>query len=302
MIPASVLPGTVEQRTDWCFAIPDIMQPECARNRPPDTPCSKKLRKKGFRTPETIDRLGFGSMTERIYSKDAYAAGMTAQVVATDTDDGRVLLDRTVFYAGGGGQPVDRGSLRVGDDRLEVVKVTQDSDGVWHWLSGGLPKVGMQVEGKIDWERRYLLMRTHTAMHALCGVVWERFRSPVTGGNMAPGYGRLDFELPDWDPENRTPLENALNAAIARRLPIEVSFMPREEADKDRSLIRTKVNLIPPSVRTIRVIDIVSLDRQADGGTHVDSTAEVGPVRITKVQSKGRGFRRIRVALEETLT
>ena len=238
-------------------------------------------------------------MTERIYSTDAYAARMTAEVVATDTDDGRVLLDRTVFYPGGGGQPIDRGVLWVGDDPLDVVRVTQDNDGVWHWLDGTLPAPGTRVGGRIDWERRYLLMRTHTSMHALCGVVWEWFRSPVTGGNMEPGRGRLDFELPDWDPENRTPLEEALNAAIARRLPIEVSFRPREEADQDPSLIRTKVNLIPPSVRTIRVIDIVGLDRQADGGTHVNSTAEVGRVKITKIQSKGRGFRRIRVALEK---
>lgn len=241
-------------------------------------------------------------MTERIYSKDAYTKNMVAEVVATDADDRRVMLDRTVFYPGGGGQPVDRGSLRVGEDELEVVRVTQDATGVWHWLAGGLPKVGARVEGSIDWDRRYLLMRTHTSLHALCGVVWDWFRSPVTGGAMEPGYGRLDFELPDWDPENRGPLEEALNVAIARRLPIEVSFMPREEADQDPSLIRTKVNLIPKSVRTIRVIDIVGLDRQADGGTHVSSTSEVGRVKITKIQSKGRGFRRIRLALEDTLT
>ena len=239
-------------------------------------------------------------MTQRLYSTDAYAAEMTAEVVATHVGDRRVLLDRTVFYPGGGGQPIDRGSLWVGEDRVEVVRVTQDADGVWHWLDGGLPGVGSRVEGRIDWERRYLLMRTHTSMHALCGVVWEWFHSPVTGGNMEPGHGRLDFDLPDWDPENRNPLEEALNAAIARRLPIDVSFLPREEADKDPSLIRTKVNLIPPSVRTIRVIDIVGLDRQADGGTHVGSTAEVGRVKITKVQSKGRGFRRIRLALDES--
>ena len=238
-------------------------------------------------------------MTDRIYSTDSYAREMTAEVVGTDTDDNRVLLDRTVFYPGGGGQPIDEGALWIGDDRLEVVRVTQDADGVWHWLDGSLPSVGTAVRGEIDWERRYRLMRVHTSMHALCGVVWDKYQSPVTGGNMEPGRGRLDFELPEWDPEDKQPLEDALNAAIARQLPIDVSFMPREEADKDPSLIRTKVNLIPESVREIRVIDIVGLDRQADGGTHVNSTSEVGAVTITKIESKGRGFRRIRVSLNE---
>ena len=238
-------------------------------------------------------------MTERIYSTDSYAAEMTAGVLAADADDRRVLLDRTVFYPGGGGQPIDQGALWVGDERLEVVRITQDTDGVWHWLDQDPPRTGTRVEGRIDWDRRYRLMRTHTSLHALCGVVWDRFKSPVTGGNMEPGRGRLDFELPDWDPENRDPLEEALNSAIARSLPIEVSFMPREEADADPSLIRTKVNLIPRSVQEVRVIDIVGLDRQADGGTHVRSTGEVGRVKITKVESKGRGFRRIRLALDE---
>lgn len=238
-------------------------------------------------------------MTERIYSTDAYAAEMTAEVLAVDAGDRRVLLDRTVFYPGGGGQPIDRGALWVGDERLEVVRITQDADGVWHWLDQDPPGTGTRVEGRIDWDRRYRLMRTHTSLHALCGVVWDWFKSPVTGGNMEPGRGRLDFELPDWDPENRNPLEEALNSAVARSLPIEVSFMPREEADADPSLIRTKVNLIPRSVREVRVIDIVGLDRQADGGTHVRSTEEVGRVKITKVESKGRGFRRIRLALDE---
>ena len=238
-------------------------------------------------------------MTERIYSTEAYTTEMTAAVVGTDADDGRVLLERTVFYPGGGGQPVDHGALWIGDDRLEVVRVTQDGDGVWHWLDGGLPSVGAEVRGVIDWERRYRLMRTHTSMHALCGVVWDRFQSPVTGGNMEPGNGRLDFELPRWDPEDRQPLEDALNDAIARHLAIDVSFLPRDAADEDPSLIRTKVNLIPESVTEIRVIDIVGLDRQADGGTHVNSTVEVGRIKITKIESKGKGFRRIRVALDE---
>ena len=237
-------------------------------------------------------------MIQKIYSTDSYATEMDATVLKTDADDGRVLLDRTVFYPGGGGQPIDQGALWIGDDRLEVVRVTQDSDGVWHWIDGSLPSDGTDVHGAIGWPRRYRLMRTHTSLHALCGVVWDRFQSPVTGGNMEPGNGRLDFELPQWDPEDRQPLEDALNEAIGRALPIDVSFLPRDAADQDPSLIRTKVNLIPKSVTEIRVIDIVGLDRQADGGTHVNSTAEVGLVKITKVESKGKGFRRIRLSLD----
>lgn len=238
-------------------------------------------------------------MTERIYSTDAYAREVAATVVAVDEDDGRVCLDRTVFYPGGGGQPHDTGSLWRGEDRLEVVRVTQDGTGVWHWLEGSLPTVGSGLRGEVDWDRRYRLMRTHTAMHALCGVVWDAYQSPVTGGDMKPGEGRLDFELPDWDPEAKAPLQDELNRQLEAALPIEIDFLPREEADEDPSLIRTKVSLLPPSLRTVRVVDIVGLDRQADGGTHVASTTEVGAVRVTKVESKGKGFRRIRIALED---
>jgi len=238
-------------------------------------------------------------MTERIYSTQAYERAMTANVIDVDRDDGRVLLDRSVFYPGGGGQPVDEGELVIGDDRLEVVRVTQDSSGVWHWLDGVLPPVGTEVRGEIDWERRYLLMRTHTAMHAMCGVVWNRFQSPVTGGNMNPGGGRLDFEIHGWDPEDREPIETELNHQLDLARRIEVSFLDRAEADRDPSLIRTKVSLLPPSLTEVRVIDIVGLDRQADGGTHVHSTGEVGSIRITKTESKGKGFRRIRFVLDE---
>lgn len=238
-------------------------------------------------------------MTERIYSTDAYAHDMAATIVRTDTDDGRVLLDRTVFYPGGGGQPHDLGTLAVGDDRLEVVRVTSDADGVWHWVAGRLPGVGTAVAGEIDWERRYRLMRTHTALHALCGVVWRRFQSPVTGGNMQPGEGRLDFDIPDWSSEDLPVVESELNEELERRRRVEVSFLPRTAADEDPSLIRTKVNLLPPAIEEVRVIDIVGLDRQADGGTHVNETGEVGRITIPKAENKGRGFRRIRVRLDD---
>lgn len=238
-------------------------------------------------------------MTERIYSTDAYAREAMGRVQAVDRDDRRVLLDRTVFYPGGGGQPHDVGQLLVGDDRLLVVRVAEDAHGVWHWLEGGVPPVGTEVREEVDWGRRHHLMRTHTAMHALCGVIWERFASPVTGGNMAPGEGRLDFEMPKWNPELRQSLEDELNRQIAAARPVRVAFLPRAEADRDPTLIRTKVSLLPPEMREVRVVDIVGLDRQADGGTHVSSTAEVGPVSIAKVESKGKGFRRFRIVLAE---
>lgn len=238
-------------------------------------------------------------MTDRIYSTDAYAREMTAAIVRIDRDDGRVLLDRTVFYPGGGGQPHDLGTLAIGDDRLPVVRVTADRDGVWHWIEGGLPSEGTSVEGSIDWDRRYRLMRTHTALHALCGVIWRRFESPVTGGNMEPGEGRLDFDIPNWSADDLPVVEEELNAELERRRRVEVSFLPRGAADEDPSLIRTKVNLLPPTIEEVRVIDIVGLDRQADGGTHVAETGEVGRITIPKAENKGRGFRRIRVRLDE---
>jgi misacylated tRNA(Ala) deacylase len=262
-------------------------------------------------------------MTERRYATEQYLRATPATVVAVDRDERLVLLDRTVVYPGGGGQPPDRGTLRIGAgagagagpdeavDELVVLDARSDERGVWHRLdvtagdaaspTGGLPPVGTAVEVAIDWERRHRLMRTHTAMHALCGIVWDRYRSPVTGGNMEPGQGRLDFELPGWDPEDRAPLEEALNAALAAALPVEIAFLPRAEADLDPSLIRTKVSLLPSTLTEVRVVDIVGLDRQADGGTHVATTAEVGAVRISKVESKGKGFRRIRIDLEDAL-
>jgi len=242
-------------------------------------------------------------MTDRLYSTQQYLRETAASVVDVDRDGSLVLLDRTVVYPGGGGQPPDTGVLRIGggasEDVLTVLDARADGRGVWHHVEGAPPPVGTPVQVVLDWERRHRLMRTHTAMHALCGIVWDRFGSPVTGGNMEPGQGRLDFELPGWDPEDRDPLEVALNEALARALPVEIAFLPRDEADADPSLIRTKVSLLPPSLTEVRVVDIVGLDRQADGGTHVATTAEVGPVRISKVESKGKGFRRIRIDLED---
>jgi misacylated tRNA(Ala) deacylase len=173
--------------------------------------------------------------------------------------------------------------------------VRKEGDDVWHVLDGPLPSEGATVHGEIDWERRHALMRTHTALHVLCGVIWNEWQVPVTGGNMEPLSARMDFEF-DPLPEGFGPrVEELVNTELARARPIEVTFLPRDAALEDEDLIRTKVNLIPESVKEIRVVDIVGLDKQADGGTHVRSTDEVGRIRVLKTESKGKGNKRIRL-------
>jgi misacylated tRNA(Ala) deacylase len=228
-------------------------------------------------------------VTELLYLADAYLRAFTGSVVEVRGDN--VALDRTAFYPTGGGQPHDIGTL----GGAAVVGVGKEGETVWHALDGAAPTVSDEVEGEVDWERRHALMRTHTALHVLCGVIWNEWGVPVTGGNMEPLSARMDFEF-DPLPEGFGPkVEELVNAELGRGLPIEVSFLPREEALADDALIRTKVNLIPDSVQQIRVIDIVGLDKQADGGTHVRSTDEVGRVRVVKTESKGKGNKRIRI-------
>jgi len=231
--------------------------------------------------------------TELLYLTDAYLRTFTGRVVDVDVEGRRVALDRTAFYPTGGGQPHDTGTL-VG---MPVLDVRKEGDAVWHTLGGdgALPAVGDEVEGEVDWERRHALMRTHTALHVLCGVIWNEWGKAVTGGNMEPLSARMDFEF-DPLPEGFGPrVEELVNAQLAADRMIEVSFLPRDTAVADDDLIRTKVNLIPESVREIRVVDIVGLDKQADGGTHVASTSEVGRIRVTKTESKGKGNKRIRL-------
>ncbi len=230
--------------------------------------------------------------TDLLCLDDAYLRAFTARVIDVRGDN-EVALDRTAFYPTGGGQPHDTG--RLGD--AQVVGVRKEGDLVWHTLSGPVLTVADEVDGEIDWDRRHALMRTHTALHVLCGVIWNEWGVPVTGGNMEPLAARMDFEF-DPLPDGFGPhVEELVNAELAADRPIAVSWLPRAEALADADLIRTKVNLIPPSVDPIRVIDIVGLDKQADGGTHVRSTAEVGRVRVLKTESKGKGNKRIRLAV-----
>jgi misacylated tRNA(Ala) deacylase len=235
-------------------------------------------------------------MTEELFSTDAYARSCEAEVVES-SDDG-VVLDRTVFYAQGGGQPGDTGALRWAGGEVRVTDTVMRAGTLVHLVEGTAPARGTIVTAEVDWDRRHLLMRTHTALHALSGIVYRDYGAKVTGGNISePGVARMDFELETITPEFGREVEEKLNAELGAGRPVHVSFLPRVEALADPELIRTKVSLIPESVDPIRVVDIEGLDKQADGGTHVRSTAEVGRVRVVKTENKGRGFKRMRIEL-----
>jgi misacylated tRNA(Ala) deacylase len=214
---------------------------------------------------------------------------------------GRVALDRTAFYPGGGGQPCDLGTLSFAQtfgvsETPKVCGVTQvkkEGDLVWHWLSGGLPTAGQAVTGSINWERRYQLMRTHTALHILCGVVWRDYGAQVTGGNMDPLQGRMDFEFATLRSELVGEIEAKCNAEIAAARDVRVKILPRDEAFRIPDLIRTKINLLPEGIKEIRTVEIVGLDLQADGGTHVANTREVGRIKVADYKSKGAINKRI---------
>lgn len=232
-------------------------------------------------------------MPELLFLRDAYLRRFDALV--TDVRDDAVALDRTAFYATSGGQPHDVGTLSAAGRSLAVSDVSKEGDQVWHRVDGPPPAVGESVTGEIDWDRRHALMRTHTALHVLCGVIWNEYRVPVTGGNMEPLAARMDFDFDPLPEGFGARVEELVNAELAADRPIEVSFLPRSAALADADLIRTKINLVPESVSEIRVVDIVGLDKQADGGTHVRSTAEVGRFRVVKTESKGKANKRLRI-------
>ena len=239
---------------------------------------------------------GSGPVDE-LASRDSYLSRSEGSVL--EVVDGGLILDRTVFYARGGGQPGDVGIIRWDGGQVEVTDTVRREGKPFHVVAEGveLPDPGTAVEAVIDWERRYLTMKTHTALHALSGVIFRDFGAKVTGGNMDPGVARMDFELDGISVELGHQVEQKLNEELVKGYPTEVVFMARAEALKDPDLIRTKVNLIPEWVEEIRVIDIVGLDRQADGGTHVASTLEVGQVRVVKTESKGKSNKRMRIGL-----
>ena len=234
-------------------------------------------------------------MTELLYQTDAMLRVFDAAVVSSDGE--RVELDRTAFYPTGGGQPHDLGWLEAGAARLAVTAVERQGERVWHHVPGHGLRPGTAVRGVLDWERRHQLMRTHTALHVLSAIIWRDYGAPVTGGGMEPLRGRLDFELPELPPDFAARLEAALAAEIRAARGVEVRLLPRQEALRIPDLIRTKVNLLPPDIQVIRTVHIVGLDLQADGGTHVSNSREIGAVRVAEVKSKGKGFRRVRLEI-----
>ena len=236
-------------------------------------------------------------MTELLYHQESYLKEFDATI--TDVVDGGVVLDRTAFYTGGGGQPSDSGTLIAAGQGYQVTGVKRADGNLVHQIAGDLPAAGATVQGVIDWDRRYLLMRTHTALHILCGVVWRDYGALVTGGDMKPGEGRMDFEFENFSAEFVDELEIKVNAEVAENRDIHAHNLTREEADQVPDLIRTKINLLPPNIQEIRTIDIKGLDLQADGGTHVANTREVGLIKIVGHESKGRINKRIRIALED---
>ncbi len=244
---------------------------------------------------------------DEVCYRDAYARALAARVLDVSATDGPplVVLDVTAFYPGGGGQPSDRGILlRAADGRTWTVKAARRLGGeIVHELEapedGELPRAGDAVTMDLEWARRYALMRTHTALHALCGVVWRDYGALVTGGNMEPGSGRMDFEFERMSGDLVGEIEAKVNTELRSSRDVRVNVLPRDEAFAIPDLIRTKVNLLPPGIEQIRTIEIVGLDLQADGGTHVANTREVGGVRVTGYESKGRINKRIRLELTD---
>lgn len=234
-------------------------------------------------------------MTRRLYHEDSYLQEFTATLVKHDLELHGFILDQTAFYPGGGGQPNDTGSLLSPAGSIPILKVKVVSGQIIHVIPPdySLPELGSTQNFKIDWDFRYQLMRTHTAMHVLCGTIFRDYGASVTGGNMSPLQGRMDFEFASLQKELVQVIENSVNAEIGKSLPVSWRSIPRAEAFQIPDLIRTKINLLPKQIAEVRVVEIEGLDLQADGGTHVKNTSEIGSVRIKDYKSKGRENKRI---------
>ncbi|HEX4207996.1 MAG TPA: alanyl-tRNA editing protein [Ktedonobacteraceae bacterium] len=233
--------------------------------------------------------------TKLLYHTNSFTYECSAKVVAVEGDE--IALDATVFYPGGGGQMADRGVISWQGQEASVIAMNKRRDVVWHTLDSMPPQVGTEVVGTIDWDFRYRMMRTHTALHILCGTIWNDFGVQVTGGQMYPDRARMDFAMENVDKERIASIEERVNAAIEADYPIRVYTLPREKAFEIPDLVRTKINLLPAGIEEVRIVEIVGLDLQADGGTHVNHTQEVGGIKITKTENKGRINKRLEIVL-----
>lgn len=238
--------------------------------------------------------------TDLLYQRDAYLRTFAATVIESDPETRGLVLDRTAFYPGGGGQPHDVGWLTTAaGERLPATAVSKRGAQVVHTVGGGdpLPAIGESVQGELDWALRYRLMRTHTALHALCGTIFRDYGALVTGGNMGPDKARMDFEMEEFTPERVAEIERRVNEELAKERDVEVEILPREVAFTIPDLIRTKINLLPEGITEIRTVEIVGLDLQADGGTHVANTREVGGIKVVGTRSKGKSNKRLEIVL-----
>lgn len=240
-------------------------------------------------------------MTELLYQNDSYIQEFDATVTTVDPENRAVTLDRTAFYPGGGGQPADFGSLSSGETSWKIKRAKKAGPEIIHLVESDtpLPGIGTKVHGKIDWDQRYKLMRTHTAMHVLCGVIFRDYGASVTGGDMEPLKGRMDFEFETMHKDLVEKIETAINIEAAKGHPVRVDILPRAQAFKIPDLIRTKINLLPEGIQEVRIVEIVGLDLQADGGTHVRNTSEIGKIHVVDYKSKGKINKRIYVEIED---
>jgi misacylated tRNA(Ala) deacylase len=236
-------------------------------------------------------------MTDLLYQTDSYLQEFDATVVAVQPETRAIILDQTAFYPGGGGQPCDTGKLTIGGMTYPVERLKKQGEDALHFLGGNAPLLatGAAVHGRLDWEHRYQLMRTHTAMHILCGVIFRDYGASVTGGDMEPLKGRMDFEFETMRAELVHAIEAAVNLEVQNAREIRIKILPRREAFQIPDLIRTKINLLPEGIAQVRTVEIAGLDLQADGGTHVRNTSEVGHIRVVDYKSKGAINKRIYV-------
>jgi len=238
-------------------------------------------------------------MTELLFHTDCYLKEFDAEIIETDSGENAVILDRTAFYPGGGGQPCDHGLLQAANKSYKVSKVKKQEGKILHYIEGELPSAGTEIKGIIDWDRRYKLMRMHTGLHVLCGVIWRDYGAHVTGCDFEPLSGRMDFEFENLSAELVREIEQKINREVKAERDVTIRILPREEAFQIPDLIRTRINLLPEGIKAVRTVDITGLDIQADGGTHLANTREVGTMKLVDYKSKGKINKRVYLQLSD---